>query len=100
MYSFLTKANSTVKFHWVSEADIAKVDEAVPGALAVVKGTLGIHQVTTNTPGKIFYRELSCFCHCVGLSCECESVLDCNAKKAAPSPTIPAQGWKDEYCLL
>lgn len=93
LFSFLTKANSSVKFHWVSEADIARVDEAVPGALPVVRSTLGIHQVTTNTPGKIFYRELSCFCHRMGLSCECESpsVLDYNAEKAAPSTTIPAQ---------
>ena len=47
LYSFLTKANSSVKFHWVSEADIARVDEAVPGRLPVVRGTLGIHKETT-----------------------------------------------------
>ncbi|XP_063737744.1 uncharacterized protein LOC134863258 isoform X1 [Eleginops maclovinus] len=93
LFSFLEKSNSSVKFHWVSEADIARVDEAVPDVLPVVRGTLGIHQVTTNTPGKISCRELSCFCHRMGLSCECESpsVLNYNTEKAAPSATIPTQ---------
>ena len=61
------------------------MDEAVPTALSIVKGTLGIHQVITDTPGKISHRELSCFCKRFGVTCECEPpmVFDFNSEKAS-----------------
>ncbi|XP_042261532.1 uncharacterized protein LOC121893595 isoform X2 [Thunnus maccoyii] len=85
LFSFLEKSNSDIKLYWVAEEDIARVDEAVPTALPIVKGTLGIHQVITDTPGKISHRELSCFCKRFGLTCECEPpmVFDFNSEKAS-----------------
>ena len=90
LFSFLEKSNSNVKFYWVSEDDITRVDEALPNDVPVVKGTLNIHQVTANTPGKIMFRDVSCFCHRMGLTCECESPseVDFHAKTATPSTTI------------
>ncbi|KAI4829042.1 hypothetical protein KUCAC02_023105 [Chaenocephalus aceratus] len=90
LFSFLEKSNSNVKFYWVSEDDITRVDEALPNDVPVVKGTLNIHQVTANTPGKIMFRDVSCFCHRMGLTCECESPseVDFHAKTATPSTTL------------
>ncbi|KAF3850507.1 hypothetical protein F7725_012279, partial [Dissostichus mawsoni] len=67
-----------------------QVDEALPNDVPVVKGTLNIHQVTANTPGKIMFRDVSCFCHRMGLTCECESPseVDFHAKPATPSTTL------------
>lgn len=89
LFSFLEKSSSTVKFKWISEDDILLIDEAVPNALPVVKGTLGIHQITTDSAGKIFHREVSCFCHRLGLPCECgtPSFLDFSSGKDASSTT-------------
>lgn len=63
-YSFLTErqASSEIKFFWVSEEDIRRLDEAVPDVVPPVKGTLAIPQVISSEPGKILHRELSCFC--------------------------------------
>lgn len=62
-----------MEFFWISEEDISLIDEAVPEELPVVKGTLAIHQVTASstTPGKISFRDVSCFCHRNGVVCEC-----------------------------
>lgn len=89
LFSFLEKSSSTVKFKWISEDDILLIDEAVPNALPVVKGTLGIHQITTDSAGKIFHREVSCFCHRLELPCECgtPTFLDFNNGKDAFSTT-------------
>ncbi|KAK0152137.1 hypothetical protein N1851_006503 [Merluccius polli] len=87
LFSFLEKSSSTVKFKWIAEDDIVRVDEAVPNALPVVKGTLGIHQITTDTPGKMCHREVSCFCLRLGLQCECgsPSLFDFHSGNAASS---------------
>ncbi|XP_022078608.1 uncharacterized protein LOC127533326 [Acanthochromis polyacanthus] len=73
LFEFLKKSDSNVEFFWISEEDISLIDEAVPEELPVVKGTLAIHQVTASatTPGKISFRDVSCFCHRNGVVCEC-----------------------------
>lgn len=58
---------------------MTRYDESVPSKLPVVRGTMKIHQVAAQTPGKITHRELSCFCR-RGEICQCHDpiVIDFN----------------------
>lgn len=56
------KTASSIKYFWIDETEVSRYDEAVQNELPLVKGTLKIHQIVADKPGKIHHRELSCFC--------------------------------------
>ncbi|KAM7417161.1 hypothetical protein PAMA_017008 [Pampus argenteus] len=70
LYNFLKDQPSSIKYFWISEEDIVKYDESVPTNVPAVKGTLKIHQVTSEEPALIQWREISCFC-ARPLICKC-----------------------------
>lgn len=72
LYKILTEKESAIKFFWVAEGDVAKFDEAVLEKLAPVKGTLKLHQICSKVPGKICYRDVSCFCSRTTTTCSCD----------------------------
>lgn len=53
---------SSIKYFWIDVTEVSRYDEAVQNELPLVKGTLKIHQIVADKPGKIHHRELSCFC--------------------------------------
>ncbi|KAJ8282121.1 hypothetical protein COCON_G00046400, partial [Conger conger] len=68
--------SSTIRYFWISEDDVSRHDDAVPSQLPVVKGTMKLHQVASQTPGNISHRELSCFCSRGGSHCNCYGPVD------------------------
>ncbi|KAF4114310.1 hypothetical protein G5714_004533 [Onychostoma macrolepis] len=71
LFNVLQDTTSSIKYFWIDETEVSKYDEAVPNELPLVKGTLKIHQIVADTPGKIHHRELSCFCSRINATCEC-----------------------------
>lgn len=55
LYRALTEKNSPIAYFWIPEEDVKKYDESVPSQIPVVNGTLQIHQVAVQTPGKILH---------------------------------------------
>ena len=47
---------------WIEEEKISNMDEMVPPSVRPVTGISTTHQVLSIFPGKIVYRDLSCFC--------------------------------------
>ncbi len=87
LYKFLKDQDSTINYYWISEEDIAKFDESVPKNVPAVKGTLKMHQVTSEEPAAIQWREISCFCARPGI-CKCydPSTVDFrNLSESVPS---------------
>lgn len=71
LYTMLEKTQSSVKYFWIAEDEINWFNEAVPNELPAVKGTLNIHQIISNEPGKV-----SRFCSRAGISCECNAPIE------------------------
>ena len=65
----LRDKESTISNPEEYDCDVAKYDEAVTEKLPPVKGTLKVHQITTQVPGKIYHREVSCFWSRTNISC-------------------------------
>lgn len=70
LFTVLQETASSIKYFWTGEAEVSRYDDAVPDNLPPVKGTLKIHQIVTNQPGKIHLWEISCFCARFNVSCE------------------------------
>ncbi|KAL7380022.1 hypothetical protein ABVT39_010110 [Epinephelus coioides] len=62
LYNFLKDQPSSINYYWISEEAIAKYNGSVPKNVPAVKGTLKIHQVTSEVPAAMQWREISCFC--------------------------------------
>ena len=59
---FLKDQASSINYYWISEEAAAKYDESVPKNVPAVKDTLKIHQVTSEVPAAMQWRDISCFC--------------------------------------
>ncbi|XP_052772638.1 uncharacterized protein LOC128211672 [Mya arenaria] len=79
---------SSIHVFVVTESDIIQIDKALPMAAEIkaVPQTMRIHQVTTNQPGIIRTREVSCFCNRIDSSgCDCfNPVITEFEKKRSP----------------
>ena len=62
LYEYLQKSSETVTVMWIEEEKISNMDEMVPPSVRPVTGIIATHQVLSFSPGKIVYRDLSCFC--------------------------------------
>lgn len=56
------KDSSKIQLYFVTDADIEKVEQTVPKDIIPLRGTMQVHQVFSDTPGELQYRDLSCFC--------------------------------------
>ncbi|XP_063384484.1 uncharacterized protein LOC134670614 [Cydia fagiglandana] len=59
---YTLKDLSKVQMYLLTESDIQIVEKALPKNLVPLQGTMQVHQVFTDTPGELQYRDLSCFC--------------------------------------
>ena len=62
MFEVVSEAAQSVKLFFVTDEEFEESVSHAPLAVAVVKGTRQIHQVTSVLPGTIIHRKLSCFC--------------------------------------
>ena len=62
MFEVVKEASLSVKVFFVTDEEFEASVSRAPSAVAVVKGTRQIHQVTSVLPGTIIHRRLSCFC--------------------------------------
>ena len=60
LFEVVSAAAQSVKGFFVTEEDFEQSVKQTPSAVAVVKGTQQIHQVTSIQPGRISHRKLSC----------------------------------------
>ncbi|CAG9789811.1 unnamed protein product [Diatraea saccharalis] len=63
------KELSKVRLYLVTDSDIQNIEKALPKNLVPLQGTMLVHQVFTDTPGELQYRDLSCFCQRGFCSC-------------------------------
>lgn len=94
-YNLLTVRKSDVKFFWVTEEYIRRFDEAVPGVVPPVKGTLAMHQVISEA-GKVMYREISCFCSRPNI-CQCHNPIMVNLQTANAYASAQASAQASAY---
>ena len=69
----VVKPNTTIKLYSIQDEAFVKTksDYGVGGlSIPTVPGTMRIHQIMTDTPGKISYRNVSCYCSS-GKMCDC-----------------------------
>ena len=70
----VVQPSTTIKLYVIKDETFvkAKSDYGVGGLTSIptVPGTMRIHQVMTDTPGKIAYRNVSCYC-ASGKMCDC-----------------------------
>ena len=57
----LRETDSSVILYEVSQEEVDKKEKELP-ALKTVPGTSKLHQVITQTPGQLLYRDISCYC--------------------------------------
>ena len=100
LFDFLSsKDEMKIQIKWIEEKDIAEFDTLLPPVLPVVKGILGTHQIFTTTPGKIFHREVSCFCNYPKV-CDCFNVKQVTMTTDSPGQEVstvpPCQDEDDE----
>ncbi|XP_056121611.1 uncharacterized protein LOC130100257 [Rhinichthys klamathensis goyatoka] len=58
---------------WIEEEQISTMDEMLPPSVRPVTGISSTHQVLSFAPGKILYRDLSCFCQ-YPVMCTCHKL--------------------------
>jgi len=77
MYETLKEKEKSIDLFYVSEQDVQLNNVKVPN-LPTIPGTMNIHQVISlaSEPGKIFYRDVSCFCASDKVSCSCFDVTE------------------------
>src|SRR5207253_1798342 len=73
LFSILSVDVKAVKLFIVQASDVTAIDEKKGEGLTSVKGTMQMHQVYTNVPKTITYRNLSCFCKLPESLCTCHS---------------------------
>lgn len=58
----LQKSDTVIKLHFITSADIDRIDAECPKSLKSVSGTMKIHQLQIDGERSVAYRHLSCFC--------------------------------------
>ena len=63
LFEYLHKSSENVTVMWIEEEKISNMDEMIPpSTVRPVTGISTTHQILSFSPGKIVYRDLSCFC--------------------------------------
>ncbi|CAH2095385.1 unnamed protein product [Euphydryas editha] len=75
----ILKQLSKVRLYLVTDSEIHNVEKTVPKNLVPLQGTMQVHQVFTDIPDELQYRDLSCFCQRGFCACM-------NPKKYQPVP--------------
>lgn len=73
LYQALSEGQSKVKLFYIEEQTVEEAVKEMPADLPAIPSTMRLHQVVTLSPGKIFYRDVSCMCSATGnLECDCQ----------------------------
>ncbi|CAH1636783.1 unnamed protein product [Spodoptera littoralis] len=83
------KDSSKIQLYYITNDDIQKVEQAIPHGLIPLRGTMQVHQVFSDTPGLLQYRDLSCFCQ-RGF-CACFSPQTYQPLPVSTSPISPTK---------
>ena len=94
LYEYLQKSSENVTIMWVEEEQISTMDEMLPPSVRPVTGISSTHQVLSFAPGKIFYRDLSCFCQHPGM-CTCHKLHQLEFNHVSPGE-VPGDKTRDE----
>ncbi|ROK54672.1 hypothetical protein DPX16_21311 [Anabarilius grahami] len=72
LFNALVNTNTAVKIFYIEEATVEKAIQQMPQRLPAVPCTMRIHQVITQAPGKLTYRDVSYLCSTRQiLQCQC-----------------------------
>jgi len=89
LFNALVNTNTAVKIFYIKEATVEKAIQKMPQRLPAVPCTMRIHQVITQAPGKLTYRDVSCLCSTKQiLHCQCyqAQAFDFKVNSAVPAP--------------
>jgi len=88
------KSSENVTIMWIEEEQISTMDEMLPPSVRPVTGISSTHQVLSFSPGKIFYRDLSCFCQ-YPVMCTCHKLHQLKFDHVFPDE-VPGDKTSDE----
>ncbi|KAA0721254.1 C-type lectin domain family 4 member M CD209 antigen-like protein 1 [Triplophysa tibetana] len=112
LFNALVKTNTAVKIFYIEEATVEKAIQQMPQLLPAVPCTMRIHQVITQAPGKLTYRDVSCLCSTRQiLQCQCyqAQAFDFKVNSAVPAlhqgqPDLEVQWDRDDivgqWCVI
>ncbi|KAK3519365.1 hypothetical protein QTP70_026443 [Hemibagrus guttatus] len=89
LYSALAK-NGTVRVFYIEENLVEEATKMMPSHLPALPSTMQIHQVVTEAPGEIIYRDVSCPCTAKqSFECQCNDThhFSFGVQQTAPSMT-------------
>ncbi len=112
LFNALVNTNTAVKIFYIEEATVEKAIQQMPQRLPAVPCTMRIHQVITQAPGKLTYRDVSCLCSTRQiLQCQCyqDLAFDFKVNSAVPAlhqgqPDLEVQWDRDDivgqWCVI
>ncbi len=112
LFNALVNTNTAVKIFYIEEATVEKAIQQMPQRLPAVPCTMRIHQVITQAPGKLTYRDVSCLCSTRQiLQCQCyqAQAFDFKVNSAVPAlhqgqPDLEVQWDRDDivgqWCVI
>ena len=82
LFKALDKSSQRVKLYFIEEDDISIYEKRLP-QLSPIKGTMLIHQIVSDHPLRIHYRDVSCLCV---TPCKCYNVQEHEFPNTSTAP--------------
>ncbi len=70
LYESLLSVQTSIQLFYIEEEAVNKAVQKMPKQLPVVPSTMRLHQMITQAPGKVIYRDVSC-------PCSTKQILEC-----------------------